>query len=102
MAKIFFDNSAVLGTSTKVPFDLSSNFIDLDSHTNGALLSAINADPSAYSIADGVLTRDGAPVVINDWCDDCKTLDSLDTASTVAQLRKVLVLMRDKPGFIKG
>ena len=77
-------------------------FIAYDSHTNPALASQVNSDANAYSITDGVLTRDGAPVAINDWCDDCKTLDSLDSASTVAQLKKVLLLMRDKRGFTKG
>ena len=101
MSKIFFENDRVICTDlVRSPQGLST--LNLDSHTNGALLSAINADPSAYSIVDGVLTRDGSPVAIADWCDDCKTLDSLDTASTVAQLKKVLMLMRDKPGFTKG
>ena len=100
--KLFYEPSGMIMTVGLMNQSLSSPFIDLDSHANGALLAAINADVSAYSIVDGVLTRDGSPVSIADWCDDCKTLDSLDTASTVAQLRKVLVLMRDKPGFAKG
>lgn len=76
--------------------------IYLDSHSNPTLASAINADPSAYLVIDGVLTRDGAPVVINPPCDDCAALDALDGATTVAQLKKALIVMRDKPGFTRG
>lgn len=101
MAQIVHSNEQIIGINQGVSVQDPSAVV-IDSHTNASLLSAINADPSAYSIVDGTLLKDGAPVVINDWCDDCKTLDSLDTASTVAQLRKVLMLMRDKPGFTKG
>ena len=78
------------------------NAIFYDSHTNPTLAGAINADPTAYSVIDGVLTRDGAPVVINPPCDDCAALDALDSATTVAQLKKALIVMRDKPGFTRG
>lgn len=80
----------------------SDPFISYDSHTNPTLAGAINADPTAYSVIDGVLTRDGAPVAINPPCDDCAALDALDGATTVAQLRKALLVMRDKPGFTRG
>ena len=98
MAKIQHTN----GVIARIPFEFGRESISFDSHTNPDLYSEVYSDPSAYSIVDDVLTCDGSPVAINDWCDDCKTLDSLDTASTVAQLKKVLMLMRDKPGFIKG
>ena len=78
------------------------NAIAYDSHTNPTLYSEVYSNPSAYSVIDGVLTRDGQPVAINPPCEDCQTLDSIDTATTVEQLRKVLKLMRDKPGFTRG
>ena len=95
----YTQNGLVLGVGN-VGFGDAS--ISYDSHTNPQLSAQVNADANSYLVTDGILTRDGAPVAIADWCDDCKTLDSLDTASTVAQLRKVLMLMRDKPGFAKG
>lgn len=78
------------------------NAIFYDSHSNPTLYSEVYADPTAYSVIDGVLTRDGAPVVINPPCEDCAALDALDGATTVAQLRKALLVMRDKPGFTRG
>ena len=77
---------------------------DFDSHTNPDLYSEVYSNPSAYSITDGVLTKDGAPVTINDWCDDCKTLDAVLNASeaTNEQLTKALKLLVQKPGFTKG
>lgn len=78
------------------------NAIFYDSHSNPTLYSDVYSDPTAYSVIDGTLTRDGAPVVINPPCDDCAALDALDSATTVAQLRKALVVMRDKPGFTRG
>lgn len=94
----YFGNGSVLGT-WGIPND---PFFSCDSHTNPTLADAINANPSAYSVIDGVLTRDGAPVAINPPCDDCAALDALDGATTVAQLRKALIVMRDKPGFTRG
>lgn len=97
--KIYYTaNGDVFGTWGSVG-DL---FISCDSHTNPALAGAINADPAAYLVVDGVLTRDGQPVAINPPCDDCAALDALDGATTVAQLRKALLVMRDKPGFTRG
>jgi hypothetical protein len=102
MAKIYHDNGIVLGTSLRVPFALSSEHIQLDAHTNESALASVTSDPTAYLVVDGVLTRDGQPVAINPPCEDCATLDALDSATTVAQLRKALLLWRDKPGFTRG
>lgn len=97
--KIYYsENGAVLGTWGI----LSDPFISYDSHTNPTLAGAINADVAAYLVVDGVLTRDGQPVAINPPCDDCAALDALDGATTVAQLKKALIVMRDKPGFTRG
>ena len=76
--------------------------IYFDSHSNPTLYSEVYADPTAYSVVDGILTRDGVPVAINPPCDDCAALDALDSATTVAQLKKALIVMRDKPGFTRG
>lgn len=73
-----------------------------DHHTNPELYATVRANPSAYRVTNGVLTKDGEPVAINPPCEDCQTLDSLDSATTIAQLRKVLLLMRDRPGFTRG
>ena len=102
MAKIYHNNEIVLGTSVRVPFDLSVEQIVIDAHTNDALLLNISADPSAYLVVDGVLTKDGVAVPINPPCEDCVTLDSVATASTVEVLRKVVQLLIDKPGFRRG
>lgn len=97
--KIYYsENGAVLGTWGT----LSDPFISYDSHTNPTLAGTINADPTVYSVVDGVLTRDGQPVVINPPCEDCVTLDSVATATTVEELRKVVQLLVDKPGFRRG
>lgn len=78
------------------------NSLYYDPHTNPSLYSEVYSDPTAYRVTNGALTRDGEPVAINPPCDDCQTLDSLDSATTIAQLRKVLILLRDKPGFTRG
>lgn len=73
-----------------------------DLHTNPTLYSDVYSNPTAYSVIDGVLTREGQPVAINPPCEDCVTLDSVATASTVEELRKVVQLLVDKPGFRRG
>ena len=80
------------------------NAIFYDSHSNPALYSDVYADPTAYSVIDGVLTRDGQPVAINPPCDDCQTLALLDGdgALTGEQVKSILKLMTQKPGFIRG
>jgi len=79
-------------------------FIPCDSHTNPTLAGAINADIAAYLVVDGVLTRDGVPVSINPPCDDCQTLALLDGdgALTGEQVKSILKLMTQKPGFTRG
>jgi len=76
--------------------------ISYDSHTNPTLYSEVYADPSAHLVIDGVLTKDGVAVPINPPCEDCVTLDSVATATTVEELRKVVQLLVDKPGFRRG
>lgn len=78
------------------------NAISYDSHSNPTLYSEVYADPSAYLVINGVLTKDGVPVPINPPCEDCVTLDSVATATTVEELRKVVQLLIDKPGFRRG
>jgi hypothetical protein len=98
MANLFYsDGSIVLQ-----PVPANAECLFYDSHSNPTLYSEVYANPTAYSVVDGILTRDGAPVVINPPCDDCAALDALDSATTVAQLRKALLVMRDKPGFTRG
>lgn len=90
------------GTVFRAPGSYRGDHVFFDSHTNETLVAEVYADPTAYSVIDGVLTRDGQPVVINPPCDDCAALDALDSATTIAQLKKVLLLWRDKPGFTRG
>ena len=79
----------------------SSGFF-LDLHTNMVVYEDICANTPAYLVVDGVLTKDGVAVPINPPCEDCVTLDSVATASTVEELRKVVQLLIDKPGFRRG
>lgn len=104
MAKLLHDNIQVLGAwlDSMAPSLPGATAVHFDSHTNLELFGAASSMPFLFSVIDGVLTRDGAPVVINPPCDDCAALDALDGATTVAQLRKVLLVMRDKPGFTRG
>lgn len=97
--KIYYNADGTVFAGFGLP---ASDFVFFDSHSNPTLYSEVYADPTAYSVVDGVLTRDGVPVAINPPCDDCATLDALDGATTVAQLRKALLVMRDKPGFTRG
>lgn len=94
--KIYYKNNVLSGWID------SDNEIYFDSHTNPSLLVEVFSNPSDYLIINGILTKDGQTVTINPPCEDCQTLDSIDTATTVEQLRKALQLMRDKPGFTKG
>ena len=82
--------------------DSSAGHLDVDVHTNPSVVSGINGNSSAYLVVDGVLTKDGVAVTINPPCEDCVTLDSVATASTVEELRKVVQLLIDKPGFRRG
>ena len=100
MAKIQHTN----GTIARVPFEFGKESISFDSHTNPDLYSEVYSDPVAYSIVDGVLLKDGSPVVINDWCDDCKVLDAVlvSQPASVEQLQAAVKLLITKPGFTKG
>lgn len=104
MATILYNDSSVIGAWLNgfEPDTGNASAILLDAHTNKDTLAAVSVAPQAYLVIDGVLTRDGAPVVINPPCDDCAALDALDSATTVAQLKKALIVMRDKPGFTRG
>lgn len=104
MAKLLHDNTQVLGAwlDSMAPSLPGTTAVHFDSHTNLELFGAASSMPFLFSVVDGVLTRDSQPVTINPPCEDCQTLDSIDTATTVEQLKKALQLMRDKPGFTKG
>ena len=97
MASIHYNGTQICDILSNPP-----NKISYDSHSNPTLYSEVYADPSAYLVVDGVLTKDGVPVPINPPCEDCVTLDSVATASTVEELRKVVQLLIDKPGFRRG
>ena len=96
MAKIFYNNDSSISQTE------SPKYIEYDTHTNELLAYQMYFNPTAYSVIDGVLTRDGQPVAINPPCEDCVTLDSVATATTVEELRKVVQLLVDKPGFRRG
>lgn len=76
-----------------------------DSHTNPSLYSEVYSDPTAYSVIDGVLVKDGSPVVINPPCVDCQTIAAVleaDGEATVVQLTAAVKLLLEKPGFTRG
>jgi hypothetical protein len=78
--------------------------ISYDSHSNPTLYSDVYADPTAYLVVDGVLTKDGVPVTINPPCSDCQVLDAVvgDVPATVEQLQAAVRLLILKPGFQRG
>jgi hypothetical protein len=101
MPKFQLDN--VNGKILSFPYADNNGFF-IDSHTNPFLLLEISANLSSYSVTDGILVKDGVPVAINPPCEDCQTLALLDGdgALTGEQVKSILKLMTQKPGFTRG
>ena len=100
MANLFHTNGSII----LQPIPANADLYYYDSHSNPTLYSEVYANPSAYSVVDGILTKDGVPVAINPPCDDCQTLALLDGdgALTGEQVKSILKLMTQKPGFTRG